>query len=111
MLFFILTSMVIPVCLYILELYVIDYDLNLPWWTWLFYIFVIHALFLFGAGIYATTLTYPYSNAFFGNQVLRNSNRRYAIEVRRCIDRMTMMIRDVVEQQSENNQGSVLGGS
>ena len=94
---FILGSLAIPAFWYLIEYDYIDIQIDLSWWYWLSYILILNALVLFCVSIYATTLAYPYSNAIFGNQVLRNSNRRYAIEVRRCIDRMTSMIKDITE--------------
>lgn len=105
-----LSSFVLPVILLLSTLDAVPFYVEIPYYAWFGYLLVFHSIVLIFGGVYSRTFAYPLSNAIFGNSIIRQSNLRYANEFRRCIDRMTHMIRDMVETQSYERASSILAG-
>lgn len=82
-----------------------------PWWAWLLYVIVVNTTFLMIFGAYiASTLAYPYSNSILVKRLRDQTNVRFGTEFRRCVERMTRMIKDMTERQSSERAGTIMEG-
>ena len=64
---------------------------------------------IFGAYI-ASTLAYPYSNSILIKRQRDQTNIRFGTEFRRCVERMTRMIKDMTERQTSERAGTIMEG-
>ena len=58
----------------------------------------------------ASSIAYPYSSSMFNKKMRANTNSRFGFEFRRCIERMTRMIKETTERQNHNMTASIIGG-
>ena len=86
-------------------------DRQIPWWAWLLYVIVVNTtiLMIFGSYI-ASSLAYPYSNSILVKRQRDQTNVRFGTEFRRCVERMTRMIKDMTERQTSNRAGAIMEG-
>jgi hypothetical protein len=83
----------------------------IPWWAWLLYVIVVNTTFLMIFGAYiASTLAYPYSNSILIKRQRDQTNIRFGTEFRRCVERMTRMIKDMTERQTSERAGTIMEG-
>ena len=89
------------------------YDIyeEIPQWTWLCYIFLFNSIvLLFGIKYCIRTIPFPMSNFVYKNNISRSINRKFAQEFQNSIERMTRMIKDLAERQSDEFALSMITG-
>jgi len=53
---------------------------------------------MIGGAYIVSTVAYPYSNSILVRNLTVNTNKRFGVEISRCVDRMTRMIKDMTER-------------
>jgi len=82
---------------------------RLPAIWWVLYVFVLNTIILIAIGGYATSsFAYPFSNSLVRKDNLRSQNKRYGLEFRRTVERITRMIKDMVERQNSDRASEIM---
>lgn len=67
--------------------------------VWLLYILVFNTVMLVWIPkVLASSVAYPFSNSFVKRRQYSQSNTRFGLEFKRCIERMTRMIKETTER-------------
>lgn len=57
-----------------------------------------------------SSIAYPYSNSCFTRHLKRTTNQRFGLEFRRCVERMTRMIKETTERQNYDRASEIMAG-
>ena len=87
-------------------------DWNFPWNSWLVYVFIVNTTVLMVGGEYiVSTVAYPYSNSILVRNLTVQTNKKLGLELTRQIDRMSRMIKDMIENQSADSANNIMSGN
>jgi len=71
----------------------------IPIYAWGVYLLIFNTVALiFITKIFASSIAYPFSNTCFKRHLRNSTNLRFGLEFRRCIQRMTRMIKETTER-------------
>ena len=84
---------------------------TIPIYAWVIYVIIFNTVVLILLGLTLTSsIAYPYSNRFFTKHLKRTTNQRFGMEFSRCVERMTRMIKETTERQSDDRASEILSG-
>jgi hypothetical protein len=92
----ILASAVLPIW-WLLRQYLLKGLPAIPIYAFYVYLLVLNTILLMMfSRLVASSISYPFSNGIFRRQMRRSNNRRFGVEFRRSIERMTELIQSVM---------------
>lgn len=99
----------VPLVAVLNRLGVLHYPITI--YSWLIYVWVFNSAMLLWIPTYlASSVAYPFSNSFVNRNQRIATNVRFGLEFRRCVERMTRMIKETTECQSNDFNSNIIQG-
>lgn len=102
-------SLFVPVVALLNYLQVIHHPITI--FAWLIYLLIFNSAMLLWLPKYlASSVAYPFSNSFVNRNQRVTTNVRFGLEFRRCVERMTRMIKETTECQNNDLSSNIIQG-
>jgi hypothetical protein len=97
--FLFLATVTLPTFLLLNYFGLTDIYLSIPYYAWVIYLLIFNSLVLYILlKFLIRTIPFPFSSQIFSSGVQRAANRKFSLEFRNCVERMTLMIKDMTER-------------